>query len=142
VEAAYRSSPSGDLLLITGPLALNWKKRKKTMFPAIENGDITSLNPPTCDRIDLWVRTGIHVRGWPKWIFIKIHTHGLQPNNAALLLGDGIRPLHERLLSSYNDGERYVLHYITAWECYACVRALEEGDAGRIQRIEHFDYSV
>ena len=112
------------------------------IFPAIENGDITSLNPPTDDRIDLWMHTGIHVSGWPKWIFVKIHTHGLQPGNAALLLGDGIRPLHERLLSAYNDGKRYILHYVTAWECSVCIRALEEGDADKIQRIEQFDYSM
>jgi hypothetical protein len=141
IEADYRSAPAGDLLLITGPLALNWRKRKKIIFPAIENGDITSINPPTPDRVDLWVRTGIHVRGWPKWIFIKIHTHGLQPGNAALLLGGGIAPLHERLLSTYNDGDRYRLHYVTARECYICVRTLEEGDADKIRHIENYDYS-
>jgi hypothetical protein len=140
VEAAYRSSPKGDLLLITGPLALNWRNRKKLIFPALENGDITWLNLPANDRIDLWMRTGIHVRGWPKWIFVKIHTHGLQPRNAALLLGDSIRPLHEHLLSKYNDGARYVLHYVTARECYICVRTLEEGDQDKIRCIENFDY--
>ena len=120
----------------------NWRKRKKLLFPAIENGDITWLNPPTPDRVDLWVRTAIQVRGWPRWIFIKIHTHGLQPKNAALLLGEGIAPLHERLLSAFNDGNRYVLHYVTARESYDCIKALEEGDSGRIQRMENFEYGA
>ncbi len=141
IEASYQSSPGGDLLLITGPLALNWRNRKKMIFPAIENGDITSINPPTRNRIDLWMRTGIHVRGWPGWIFVKVHTHGLQPKNADLLLGDGINPMHERLLSSYNDGRYFVLHYVTAWECYRCIKALEDGDHEKIRRIEEFDYA-
>lgn len=142
VEAAYKSPPSGDLLLVTGPLDLNWKKRRKMIFPAIENGDITGINPPTRDRIDLWIRTGIHVRGWPGWTFVKVHTHGLQPGNAGLLLGDGIGRMHEYLLSMYNDGTRYALHYVTARECFTCVRALEQGDAAKIRRIEEHDYAA
>ncbi len=32
---------TGDLMLIQGPLTLNWKTRKWRVFPKIENGDIT-----------------------------------------------------------------------------------------------------
>ncbi|MGD8414495.1 MAG: hypothetical protein PVF33_09695, partial [Candidatus Latescibacterota bacterium] len=75
VEARFGVPPSGDLLLINGPLTLNWKRRKRGVLPAIENGDITGINPGRPDRADRWVRTAVAVRDWPRWNFIKIHTH-------------------------------------------------------------------
>lgn len=139
-DAAYGTAPSGDLLMITGPLAINWRHRRKLIFPAIENGDITGLNPPDRERVDLWVSTAIGVKNWPGWIVIKVHTHGAQENNARVLLGTEMSGMHEYLLSRFNDGERYVLHYVTAWELYQCIQALETGDTERMRRIESFDY--
>lgn len=140
VDAAYRTDPAKDLLLVTGPLAINWRKRRKLIFPAIENGDITGLNPPDRGRIDLWVSTSVGVRDWPGWIFIKTHTHGAKESNAGVLLGDEMIAAHDYLLTHYNDGVRYVLHYVTAWELFQCVRAVETGDTERMRRIESFDY--
>jgi hypothetical protein len=141
-EAAYGSGSSGDLLMVSGPLALNWRKRKRLFFPAIENGDITGLNPPDRNRIDLWVETGIGVKQWPGWVFVKVHTHGAQERNARVLLGERFTAMHDYLLSRYNDGSRYVVHYVTAWELYNCISALVEGDEERIRSIESFDYSL
>ena len=33
------------------------------------------------------------------------------------------------LESKYNDGKKYVLHYVTAREMYNIIKALEEGEA-------------
>jgi hypothetical protein len=140
VEAVYGSQPRGDLLLITGPLALNWRRRRGGLFPAIENGDVTGGNPPTPDRVDLWVRTGITVKGWPRWVFVKVHTHGLTDRNRKLFLGDRVKVLYETLLSEYNDGDRYLLHFVTAREMYGCVKCLESGDDRWIRSVEDFDY--
>lgn len=141
VDAGFGASKNGDLLLINGPLAINWRKRRQMMFPAIENGAITGRNPPTSDRVDLWVKVGIGVKGWPNWIFVKVHTHGCQEENCDLLLSDKIKTLYEKLLGSYNDGERYILHFMTARELYLCVKSLESGDRRWMSRIEGFDYS-
>jgi hypothetical protein len=141
VDAGFGKTAEGDLLLITGPLAINWHQRRGLVFPAIENADITRRNPPTPDRVDLWVKLGISVKGWPNWIFVKVHTHGCQEKNSDLLLSDKIDPLYNKLLGSYNDGQRYVLHFMTARELYICVRALESGDRQWIERIENFDYT-
>jgi hypothetical protein len=138
VEATFQSQPRGDLLMITGPLAVNWRSGR--LMPAVENGDIASHNPPTAQRVDLWVDTGISVRGFPDWIFIKVHTHGTQEDNAAMLLGDRSRVLYDHLLKRYNDGREYVMHFVTAREMYECVKAVEKGDAEGIKRIENFDY--
>ncbi|NIM19911.1 MAG: hypothetical protein GTO51_06655 [Candidatus Latescibacteria bacterium] len=141
VDAAFGAAPRGDLLLITGPLAFNWQKRRRGVLPAIENGDITGVNLPTGDRIDLWIRLGISVEGWPRWIFVKVHTHGVQPKNAKLLLGERIAPMYDYLLSKYNDGKQYLTHFVSARELYLCVKALESADNDWIARIENFDYS-
>jgi hypothetical protein len=75
-------------LIVTGPLALNWKQRRRGLMPAIENGDLTGFNPPSPDRVDAWVGAGVGVAGFPRWLFIKTHTHGAQERNADLLLSD------------------------------------------------------
>jgi hypothetical protein len=141
-DVCYKKKPEGDLLLITGPVALNWSRRTKGVFPSIENGDISYHRPPTAARIDLWTRIGIVVEGWPRWIFVKVHSHGAQPENARILLGDGIVPLYENLLSRYNDGNRYVLHFVTARELYHCIKTLESGDQENIRLIENFEANL
>jgi hypothetical protein len=140
VDARYGSPPSGDLLLINGPLALNWRRRKAGLMPAVENGDITDINPGTLDRADLWVRTGVHVAGWPRWVFIKLHTHGAQEANAGYLLSPRGGEMYADLLRRFNDGKRYVLHFVTAWQMFRCVKALERGDEAAIEKIERFEY--
>lgn len=144
VDARYATPRRGDLLLFAGPLALNWRQRRRVILPAIENGDLTHLNPPKPDRIDSWVRTSVGVGDWPRWIFIKAYTHGAQERNAGRLLGDGegsLAAMYRDLLARYNDGERYVLHFSTPWEMYCGVKALEMADASAIAAIERFDYS-
>ena len=140
VDARYKSVPHGDLLLINGPLSFNWRRRKGGLFPAIENGDINGTNPGTADRIDLWIRNAISVTGWPRWIFVKVHTHGTQERNSKLLLSERGTEMYRHLLTRYNDGDRYVLHFVTAWQIYRCVKVLEGGDDAEIARIESFDY--
>jgi hypothetical protein len=107
----------------------------------LENGDITGINPGTPDRVDKWVRTAVSVRGWPRWVFIKVHTHGTIERNTSLLLSPEGAGLYADLLSRYNDGDRYVVHFVTAWQMYRCVRALESGDREAMRRIEDFDYA-
>ncbi len=120
----------GDLMIIQGPLGLRWRSRKFGLIPRIENGDIRAVAPPDRDRIDAWVRTGIHVEGRPEWTFVKIHTHGAEDADMDTLLG---RPMDEAfayLESEYNDGIRWKLHYVSAREMYNIVRAAEDGLAG------------
>ena len=81
VEVEGGKKPSGDLMIVQGPLALNFKRRKFGILPKIENSEITIGNPSTKERIDLWVSKNISVKGKPDWVFVKVHTHGLQDNN-------------------------------------------------------------
>ncbi len=126
-KVAVGGSHWGDMMLITGPLGLNWKHRKKGIFPQIENSDIRGSMPPTKDRVDLWVDTAISVEGKPDWLFIKIHTHGTQEQDMDTLLGKPFEEMNEYLLEKYNDGENYIMHFVSAREMYNIIKAAEAG---------------
>lgn len=46
------------------------------------------------------------------------------------LLGDAADAMFSHLETAYNDGERYVLHYVTAREVYNIIKAAEAGRSG------------
>ncbi len=118
------------LLMITGPLALSLARRGRAARLRIESSALAADDPPTPERLRSWVAQNIHVAGRPEWVFVKLHTHGAPEANAAMLLGDGGRALHEALASNYNDGRRWSLHYVTAREMFNIAMAAMEGRAG------------
>ncbi len=122
--------PWGDLMIIQGPLMLNWRNRKWGILPRIENGDIRNIYPPTPERVDLWVEAGIHVQGCPEWLFIKVYTHGTQERDMDCLLGDPVDRMFSYLEQRYNDGRNFMLHYVTAREMYNIIKAAEAGERG------------
>ncbi len=122
--------PTGDILMIQGPLALNFKNRKMGLLPKIENGEIAGDNPATSTRANLWINQQIHVKGQPEWIFVKVHTHGTQEEGFEALLGKPMNDLLSYLETQYNDGLSYRLHYVTAREMYNIVKAAEAGKSG------------
>jgi len=125
-------------IIIQGPLTLNWRKRKAGIFPRIENADVTGVNPPTPNRVDLWVDQNIGVKGKPDWIFVKVHTHGAQENNINTLLGASMDQTFSYLESQYNDGKNYVLHYVTAREMYNIIKAAEADENGNPNNFRNY----
>jgi len=128
--SVVRNSSDDPLMIITGPLALNWRRRKWGMVPRLEVSDICGANPPTQDRVRLWAEQGIGVRGRPEWVFVKLHTHGCVPENARVLLGEKMRQMHAVLQREFNDGVKWQLHYVTAREMYNIAKAAEAGMQG------------
>lgn len=118
------------LLLIQGPLGLDWGRRKWGLLPRLENAELSGVNPPSGRRADLWARQYVHVVGRPEWVFVKVHTHGCAGANRAALLGEPMVSLHRHLADRYNDGQEWLLHYVTAREMYNLVRAAESGVPG------------
>lgn len=123
-------SPWGDLMLIQGPLGFNMASRKFGLIPRIENADVRTSCPPSPERVDAWVNTGIQVEGRPEWVFVKVHTHGTQERDMDTLLGAPMRAAFEHLQSRYNDGEKWMLHYVSAREMYNIAKAAERGLEG------------
>jgi hypothetical protein len=131
--------PSGDLLLIQGPLTVRWPGRRLFgLCPVLENGNLGGSAHPTPRRVDAWVRTHVGVAGRPDWIFVKVHTHGCDPRVTPVVLGDPMVRLHHYLRERYNDGRRYRLHYVTAREMYNIVKAAESGATGDPSQYRDF----
>jgi hypothetical protein len=116
------------LLIIQGPLAL--ARRPGRLAVRIEAAALDGGDPPTPERVDSWVAQDIHVAGRDDWVFVKVHTHGAPEKNAASLLGPEGRRLHQHLRARYNDGRRFILHYVTAREMYNIAVAAMEGACG------------
>lgn len=116
------------ILMIQGPLAI--ARREGKLRLRLDSAALTARDPGTRSRIDSWISRGIRVEGRPEWSFIKLHTHGAPDAQAESLLGEPGRALHRILTSEYNDGERFVLHYVTAREMYNIALAAMDGQAG------------
>lgn len=123
---------SGDLMIIQGALTLVWKKTRFPfiLIPKIENSDIRYEQPPIIERMKKWLKCNIHVKGKEDWVFIKIHTHGAQEDSMEVLLDGPLDKFFTDLEDQYNDGIRYILHYVSAREMYNIIKAAENGCAG------------
>ena len=119
--------PEQSLLLIQGPLSLDWARKKWGFLPGLENAAVQSGFPPNLARFMLWLRMGIGVGGRPEWIFIKLHTHGALECNADILLGEPMRRFHQELaaFTAQRPGLQY--YYVTAREMADLVHQAEAG---------------
>lgn len=114
------------LLMVQGPLLFNWHREKRFVFPSIENSCIDHSDFITMDRIRLWLDANIHVKGMPNIKFIKLYTHGCQEKNTQYLLEQGLDSLFTCLEGHYNDGEKFILHYVSAREMVNVIKAIED----------------
>jgi hypothetical protein len=119
--------PRGSLLLVQGPLGLDWRRRKWGMLPKLENGELHAGFPPTMTRFDLWLRASVAVAGRPDWIFVKLHTHGAREHNAAMLLGEPMRTFHQDLATYAAKHPWLRYYYVTAREMADLVHQAEAG---------------
>ena len=119
---------SDRILMIEGPLSV--ARRPGRLVPRIESAAVTAHDPASRARVRSWVRQAIHVMGRPEWIFVKVHTHGAPEAQAESLLGAGGDALHRELTTRYNDGRKFILHYVTAREMFNIARAAIDGKTG------------
>lgn len=131
-SAVGQAPPPESLLMVQGPLALDWERRVYGFVPGLDVAAIdgSSGYGPLLRRFRMWVDAGIGVHGRPEWVFVKVHTHGAPERNAAVLLGPAMNAFHEAINREFNDGDRYRLHYVTAREMVNVVKAAESGCDG------------
>lgn len=129
---AGTQAPPNALLMVQGPLTFDMRRRIWKVFPGLENGAIDSSDGhvPTLERFASWVNVGVAVAGRPEWVFVKVYTHGAVEGNAAVLLGPVMEAFHTDINRAFNDGTRYRLHYVTAYEMATLVKAAEAGLTG------------
>jgi hypothetical protein len=124
--------PARQLLLIQGPLILNWNSRKFGLLPRVENGNIQGNQPPTEQRLELWLKAGVRIPARPDWFFVKLHTHGAPEANQAVLLGEPMVRFHEALAARAKRDANFQYHYVTAREMYNLAKAAEAGWTGTV----------
>lgn len=124
--AIGRWGAEDELLMVQGPLALNWRNRKFGILPKIESGDISGDLPPDESRIKIWEKCRICIPGAEEHLFIKVHTHGAQKDNMDMLFSHGFEDLWSSLEALYRDDSSYRLHYVTAREMYEKIHGLAQ----------------
>jgi hypothetical protein len=126
------------VLMIPGPLGLNWYSRKWGVLPRLENGEVSGSNPASIGRLRLWRKVGVHVPGRPEWVVIKLHTHGADPANRESLLGSRMVEFHRSLAGLLERDEGCRLHYVTARELFNILKAAEAGCEGDPTRYREY----
>jgi hypothetical protein len=132
-------APAGALLLIQGPLLLDWRQRKWGLVPRIENGCLQASQPPSGERLHLWLRARVQVPTRPDWFFVKLHTHGATEANQQVLLGEPMVRFHQALARRAADDAGFHFHYVSAREMFNLVRAAEAGWQGSVAAARDFE---
>jgi hypothetical protein len=131
--------PDRSLMLIQGPLLLNWRSRKWGTVPRVENACLQGNQPPSAERLDQWLRARVHVRTRPDWVFIKLHTHGANEANYPVLLGEAMVQFHKELARRAAVDPAFQFHYVTAREMYNLARAAEAGWTGGVAEVRDYE---
>jgi len=130
-------------LMIQGPLMLNLGRRKHGWpFPGIENGELTTANPPTMERLRLWQQAAIAVHGRPEWLFIKLHCHGMDPRDDAAMLGAPIQNFLRDLTKGGQDKGGYLVHFVTAREMVNIALAACDGRSGNPGQYRDYRFQL
>jgi hypothetical protein len=116
IDVGTAPRPEKSLLMIQGPLLLNWKRRKWGLLPGVENACIQGNHAPSLERLDLWLKARIQVPTRPDWYFVKLHTHGANEKNMPVLLGEPMVRFHEGLRQRAQQDVNFRYRYVTARE--------------------------
>jgi len=131
--------PRDSLMIIQGPLVLNWRRRRWGILPRIENACLQGNQTPTLDRLDAWLRARIQVVSRPDWYFVKLHTHGATEENQRVLLGEPMREFHRALARKSSEEPGFHFHYVTAREMYNLALAAEAGWQGGVAEARDYE---
>ena len=133
--------PPKGLLLIQGPLLLDWQRRKAGLVPRIENGCFQENQPPSLERVDLWLKARVQVPHRPDWFFVKLYSHGGTEANQRVLLGDPMVGFHTALAERARRDATFHFHYVTAREMCNLVLAAEAGWTGSVAQALDYVFS-
>ncbi len=140
VDVGRADPAADDLMLIQGPLLLDWRSARFGVIPRTENACLQASQPPTLERLALWLRARVQVPTRPDWFFVKLHMHGAQDADQSTLLGEPLARFHEQLAELARTNPRFHFHYVTAREMFNLARAAEAGWAGTVR--DALDYQL
>ena len=128
VAARMGREPSGDLLMVQGVLALNWKLPKYGIFPSLENSDLAAHWPPRLERVPVWLSHAPYVQGAEHIRFLKLHSHGAPEKHHDTLLGTPMLKLLRHMADTLPAEWGCQLCFVTCWEMVQIIHALERGE--------------
>jgi hypothetical protein len=128
--AAVGRPASGDLFIFQGPLVVDWREGR------FDDGALEAYHPPSPRRLDAWLKANVHVEGRPEWVFVKLHTHGVQSRTS--YLGPALDALFAAMTDRWNRPP-FRLHFATAREAYNIAKAAEAGRSGDPGDYRDFD---
>jgi len=131
-------APDRSLLLIQGPLVLDWGRRRLGAIPGLENGCLQANQPARIGRLDAWLRARVQVATRPDWFFVKLHAHGAPEANADSLLGEPQVEFHRALARKAERDPSFRYHYVTAREMYNLAIAAAAGWIGPVDAARDF----
>lgn len=115
---------AGDLLIVPGPLALNWRAGRR-WAPRVDTGELAGNNLPSAERVRLWLDFAPQVG---TDVFVKLYTHGTQERNSKpLLLEGGLQRCFQLLLEETRRRSAAV-YFVSAWEMWLAIEAVSRGD--------------
>ena len=88
------------------------------------NSDAAGIRPTAVDGLPSLIGSG------PADLAAAALAAGAPEAQAKSLLGDGGHALHRILTTQYNDGQKWILHYVTAREMFNIAMAAMEGRSG------------
>jgi len=140
IDVGTGPAPPNGLMLIQGPLLLDWRRRRWGAFPRTEFACLQASQPPHIDRLELWLKARVQVPTRPDWFFVKLHTHGAPENSHEALLGEPMVQFHRHLAERAASDPHFHYHYVTAREMCNLIKAAEDGWKGTI--AEALDYRL
>lgn len=120
IEAVPGEGRQGDLLMITGPVALRFGER---LVPRVEGGEIAGYDMPTPKRVRQWFEVAPVVGDD---LFIKLYSHGAVERNLDPLLDHGLADLY-RWVAEEAQRRGMQFHWATAWQMYSAIAAIVNG---------------
>ena len=99
-------------------------------LPHIENRELSASNPPTMQRLMLWRNAAVRVENRTDWVFVKLHCHGMIPQDTLALLGRPMERFLIELIQQERDGGRIETHFVTAREMTNIILAACDGRDG------------
>lgn len=128
------------LLMVQGPLGLNWRRRKWHLIPKVENSELSGANPWSMGRWPLWLELAPGITDGAPWIFVKLHTHGGISRNYNALLGDPSEAFHSASKDAIEGGTRIQLHHVSSREMVNMIHAAEDGCGGNPEEYRNYLY--
>jgi hypothetical protein len=128
-ELAAGRVPQIFPLNVQGPLMFDFDRQARNRVGRFENAALTGANPPSMRRLGLWKKAAISVQHRPDWLFIKLHTHSMDPSQQEAVMGSPM----QRFLAAFVDGagdRNEVIHFVTAREMVNIILAACDGREG------------